>query len=107
MFARTHSILTPDEKGIVDFFFEFYKWKESLSLGFSSSNSYIIGIEGKAISVDNMLIKEINSYDAIGAGMNYALAVLWLGHSATDAVKAACELCCYVAEPIITKTMNK
>lgn len=108
VFARTHQPLSCDEKGIMDFFMEFYKWKESLSFDLAKSyNSYIIGYQGKAFFIENFLIREITTYQAIGAGMDYALAVLWLGHSAKEAVQAACELCCFVAEPVITKIMDK
>lgn len=106
MYAQTHKPLFASEKGLSDFIFEFYKWKSELNIGFSSQNSYIIGYEDKAFYVENMLVKEITDYQAIGAGMEYALAVLWLGHTPKEAVKVACELCCYVAEPIVCKEIE-
>lgn len=106
MFAQTHKPLSADEKSVTEFFLEFYKWKNSLSLPFSSSNSYLFGVCGKCFYIDNMLVKEIRDYYAIGAGMDYALAVLWLGHTAQEAVRAACQLSCFVAEPIIIKEMK-
>ena len=33
--------------------------------------------------------------------MYYGLTALYLGHTPREAVKVSCDLCCYVAEPII------
>lgn len=107
VFAQTHSPLDNTEKAIRDFFFEFGKWKNDLNLGFSFSNTYLFGYGGKAFYVENLLVQEIKDYEAIGAGMDYALAALYLHHSAKDAVKVACELSCYVAEPIKYLEMKK
>lgn len=107
MFAQTHKPLSADEKPIVEFFFEFYKWKNELGLGFSSQNVYLFGYGGKCFYAENMLIKEIKTYHAIGAGMDYALAALYLEHTPKEAVKVACKLCCYVSEPIVCEEMNR
>lgn len=106
IFAQTHSPLDNSEKAVMDFFFEFGKWKNDLNLGFNSENNYLFGYKGKAFYVGNLLVKEIKDYEAIGAGMDYALAALYLKHSAKEAVKVACELSCYVAEPIVTLSME-
>lgn len=108
IFAKTHQPLSCDEKGMLDFFFEFYKWAEGLPIGGAKMESeFLIGYQGKAFFVQGLLVKEVTTYQAIGAGMDYALAVLWLGHSVEEAVQAACELCCYVAEPIKVKKMKR
>ena len=44
---------------------------------------------------------EVKEYEAIGAGMYYGEEALYLGHSPREAVKVSCDLCCYVAEPIV------
>ena len=54
-----------------------------------------------------MYVNEINEYAAIGAGEDFALAALYLGHSAKEAVKTACELSAFVAEPIVEFEMEK
>ncbi len=100
IFAQTHSPLESTEKAIMDFFFEFCKWKKDLSLGFDCGNNYLFGYKGKAFLIQNLLVKEVQDYEAIGAGMDYSLAALYLNHSAKEAVKVACALSCYVAEPI-------
>lgn len=106
VFAKTHSPLDNTEKAILDFFFEFGKWKKDLNLGFDSENIYIFGYKGKAFYVQNLYVREVTDYEAIGAGRDYALSALYLKHSAKEAVKVACELSCYVSEPIITLSME-
>lgn len=106
LFSQTHSPLSATEKDIMTFFYEFYKWKVELELPFASENEYIIGYNKKAFFIQGLLVNEVLDYHAIGAGMDYALAALYLGHSPEDAVKVACDLNCYVAEPIVTKTIK-
>ena len=55
----------------------------------------------------NLYVNEVNEYAAIGAGEDFALAALYLGHSAKEAVKVACELSAFVAEPIVEFEMEK
>ena len=106
VFAQTHSPLDNTEKAIRDFFFEFGKWKSELHLDFESKNNYLFGYKGKAFQIANLFVQEVKDYAAIGAGQDYALSALYLEHSAKEAVKVACELSCYVSEPIITLSME-
>lgn len=50
---------------------------------------------------------ELFDYGAIGAGEDFATAALYLGHHPKEAVKVACDLSCYVCEPIIEYKMAK
>lgn len=106
VFAQTHSPLQNTEKAVRDFFFEFGKWKNELHLGFASENDYLFGYKGKAFRVTNLFVQEVKDYEAYGAGRDYALSALYLNHSAKEAVKVACELSCYVSEPIVTLSME-
>jgi len=54
-----------------------------------------------------MFINEIKDFAAIGAGEDFANAALYLGHSPEEAVKVACELCCFVSEPIVKYKMKR
>lgn len=107
IFAKTHRPNAACEKDVVDFFFEFEKWKGDLYQPFISENIYVVGINGKAFYIEGLLVHEIKDYEAIGAGMDYALAALYLSHNATEAVNVACELSCYVSKPIITINIPK
>ena len=58
--------------------------------------------QGHAVfCVEDFLVYEVKEYESIGAGMYYGLTALYLGHTPREAVKVSCDLCCYVAEPII------
>lgn len=106
-YMSTHKPSNATEKDILSFIIEFANWKKDLIGNSSVRNSYLLAYDGKVFMIDNMLVYEISSYEAIGAGQDFANAVLHLGHSPKEAVKVACELSCYVAEPIIEYKMER
>jgi len=105
-YMSTHKPSAPNNKAILEFIIEFARWKHDLGSGSDIKNDYIVAFSGKAFLVNNMFVNEISSYEAIGAGEDYANAALYLGHSPKEAVKVACALCCYVSEPILEYTMG-
>lgn len=105
LYARNHKPLSSQEKDVMDFFCEFYKWQRELTGNFFSSNRYLFGFDGKVFYIENAMVKEINDYYAIGAGANFAFATLYLGHSAEQAVQVSCALSCFVADPIVTEEL--
>lgn len=66
------------------------------------NNAYIIIYDKHVYEVDGMFVQEVKDYTAIGEGEPYALTALHLGHNVVSAVRAACDLCCFVSEPILT-----
>jgi hypothetical protein len=62
---------------------------------------------GHLFEIEHMLAFEIKDYTAAGAGEDFANAALYLGHSPREAVKVACDLSCYVCEPIIEYSMKR
>jgi hypothetical protein len=54
-----------------------------------------------------MFVHEVFDFISIGAGEDFANAALYLGHTPKEAVKVACELSCYVCEPIKEFQMSK
>lgn len=106
-YADTHTPLAPTIKDILNFFVEFCKWKPNYGDSPEIKNEYLIAYEGHAFLCEGLFVHEIHEYNAIGAGENYANAALYLGHSPSEAVKVACELSCFVSEPIIEFTMEK
>lgn len=105
-FIKTHSIKEPDEKSILDFMIEFKRWKTDLIADSSLENSYIIAFKGKAFAFEHMLVMPIDDYYAIGAGEDYANGALCMGATPKQAVKVACQLCAFVAEPILTESLE-
>ena len=100
-YADTHKPLSPTEKDVLTFMIEFSKWKSDIGAGSDIDNAYIIIYNGKAFHAHGVWVFEIDNYDAIGAGMDFANAAMYLGHTPKEAVKVACELSCWVAEPIV------
>lgn len=106
-FMRTHKPLSGSDKDVLEFFVEFSKWKGTMNRPTTIDNVYLFAYDGHLFEVDRMFVYEIHDYDAVGAGDDYANAALYLGHSPEEAVKVACELCCYVSEPILTYEMPR
>ena len=107
MYAQNHRPLSPTERDVLEFFVEFVNWKKDKSSSSILNNHYLLAIEGKVFHIQNYMVLEVDKYAAIGAGADYALAALYLGSSAEKSAEVACDLSCYVAEPIITYTMEK
>ena len=106
-YIKTHMPQDCSEKAILDFIIEFKRWKNDLTGSSDVNNEYIIAYKGKCFGIQRMLVYEIIDYGAIGAGMDYALGALHQGASSKEAVKAACDLCAFVAEPILTEVMDR
>lgn len=105
-FARTHRPDGSEERDILDYAIEFRKWKGDLEGNNEMYNTYLLAFDGHLFKIEESFVGEIYDYDAIGAGESYAYAALHLGHSAREAVKVACDLSCYVAEPIVEYEMS-
>lgn len=100
IFAKTHQPASATEEGLLEFWGEFSEWKKKRIDNANISNSYFIGIDGKVFAIHEWLIENIVSYEAIGAGMNFALAALHLGHTAAEAIETAIELSIYCEAPV-------
>lgn len=106
-YMTTHKPASATERDILDFIVEFSKWKRDLTGDGSVQNTYLIIFEGHLFEIEHMFVFEIKDYVAVGAGEDFANAVLHLGHTPKEAVKVACDLCCYVCEPVIEYSMSK
>lgn len=102
LFLETHGIAREDERAVLEFISEFSIWKKEKTDSHEIENAYIIGMKKKAFYVNKWMVSEVNCYTAIGAGMDYALAALYLGKSSAEAVGVATELSIYCEKPVIT-----
>ena len=100
IFAKTHQPAAATEEGILEFWGEFSGWKKKRIDRSDIENAYFIGLDGVVFYINHWLIASVSSYEAIGAGMDFALAALHLGHSTEDAVATAIELSVYCEAPI-------
>lgn len=101
LYAETHKPFSATEKDVLSFIAEFSKWKAAFGASGDIENAYIIVFNKKAFYISGLLVYRIKNYEAIGAGMDFANAALYLGHSPKKAVEVSCALSYYVAEPII------
>lgn len=106
-YMKTHTIENMDEKGVLDFIIEFRRWKNDFTGNNALNNPYIIAYKGKAFAIEGMLVFPIDDFYAIGAGEDYASGALFMGATPKEAVKAACELCAMVCEPIVCESISK
>ena len=107
IFASTRKPEASTESGLLNFVAEFASWKKKTTDKYEIFNNFIIAFEGHAFLCEEFCVKEITDYAATGAGMDYALAALYLGNDTKKAVETACELCVYCERPIVTFTMPR
>lgn len=102
LFSETHRPSGPDEYSMLEFISEFAEWKKRKTDNNGSlRNAFLIGYQGVVFTVEQWHVHKVNSYMAIGAGMSYALAALYLGHTAEKAVETAIELSTLCEAPIL------
>ena len=104
-YMKSHIIKEMTEDCIFDFFVEFSKWKNDLTSDKDIENSYLLASQGKCFYVNKHFVCRITDFHAIGAGDDYAKGAMYMGASPREAVKAACDLCIYVSEPILLETI--
>jgi ATP-dependent protease HslVU (ClpYQ) peptidase subunit len=106
-YMRTHKPASATVSDILEFMIEFSRWKKDLTNDSSVHNSYLLAYDCKLFSIQGMYPYEISAFTSIGAGRDFSNAAMHLGHSPREAVKVACDLSCYVAEPILEEIMMK
>jgi len=107
LFSATTKPLSATENSILEFLAAFSTWKKSRVEKSGIENFYILIFGNKAYEVYGWHVKEIDTYGAIGAGMNYALSTLYLGHDVEKAVDVATELSIYCEKPIIKYVVER
>lgn len=107
IFCTTHQPEASTESAILTFLAEFSDWKKERTDSYNLVNQYILIFKQKAWRVRRFHVAEILTYEATGAGENFALAALYLEHSPKKAVHTACQLSPYCEEPIIQMEVLK
>lgn len=106
-YMATHNPFGSTEKDVLEYMVEFSRWKKELTGDGKVENQYLIAFGGKLFCVYGIFVTEVKEFESIGHGMFYANAVMHMGHSPREAVKVACDMDCFVAEPIIEETMPR
>jgi len=107
IFSKTRKPREATVEALTEYLFDFFQWKKEKTESVELTNHYIIVIEEKAFLVEGFYVKEIKDYMAIGAGMDFALAALYLGSSVEDAIKTSCHLSILCEEPVNIITIEK
>jgi len=100
IFSKTRKPRESSVDAMTEYLFDFFSWKREKTDSDSLENSYIIIFNKKAFLIEGFYVKEVMDYAAIGAGMDFALAALYLGSSVQDAIKTACHLSILCEEPV-------
>ena len=106
-YMQTHKPASATEKDVLTFVVEFAQWKSGIVGNSNVENVYLLAFQGHLFEIEYMFVHEVFDYVAIGAGEDFANAALYLNHTPSEAVKVACELSCYVCEPVIEYSMSK
>lgn len=107
MFLKTHKVANNSEEAVLDLLGTFSDWKYEKTGDSMIENYYIFCIDYTPYAIWNYLVDEVVTYEAIGAGEDYALTALHLGHSAGESVGVAIDLSVYCESPIIKITKRK
>jgi len=103
LYCSTHKLHDDTERAVLEFFSEFASWREQRTKEYKIENDYLVGICSNRPVVYNVCgwaISRVTDFEAIGAGMDFALAALYLGHGPEKAVETAIELCVYCEWPV-------
>lgn len=106
-YMKTHILDTVDPEHIRTFLKEFSSYKMELGLNKVIENEYILAAKGKCYYIQGMLVCEIKTSWAIGAGAKYSNGALFMNATAEEAVRAAITLCAFVDGKVISYTMSK
>ncbi len=99
-FLTNHSPKTNTEYGWTSLISEFANYLNDLKNAPKlETSAFIVVYEGRVFFIDGYFVREINDYYAIGAGMDYALAALYLGADVKRAIETACHLSIFCEKP--------
>lgn len=107
IYCKTRKPREASVEAMIEFMVEFQEWYKNKTDESKLSNQYIIVFDSKAFVIEGFWCKEVTDYTAIGAGMDFALAALYLGNAVRDSIKAACHLSVYCEEPINIMEIEK
>lgn len=101
LFCETNKPADCRKRDILEFIVQFNEWMKKKDSDFQPYNDFLMVFCDKAFWItSDLLVQEIKDYCAIGSGLEYAKAGLYLGKSVKDSIKIACDLTIYCGEPI-------
>lgn len=108
-FSKTNVISEHNElTDIYDYLIKFTDYVKDKTTKYGLESDFIIVNNGKAFITSNTFyVKEIIDFAAIGSGREFAITALHLGKTVEEAIKVACDLTIYCAEPITLFEIQK
>lgn len=100
LFCKTNTPKDSSVDSFTEFMWLFQSWLSDKTGKETIENEYIIVYDKKVFLIEGFYIREVTDYASIGAGRDFAITTLKLGHSVKEAIKMACELSIYCEEPI-------
>lgn len=110
IYCKANNPMHATDTSIFNFFTDFVRWKTKKlqKEEYKLDCSYLFIFEKTVFLIDaDFYIKEITSWQAIGGGMVYAEAALYLGHSVEESLKVACRLSPECEEPLTIIEIEK
>jgi len=107
-FTKTNMIATKNDiDDIYDYLIKYSDYVKEKTGVWTCESSFLIVNNGKVFSsLKNVEVFEIDDFYAIGAGQDFALAAMKLGHTVEVSINVACDLSHYCSVPIITFEFN-
>lgn len=101
LFCETNKPAGTRKRDILEFIVQFNEWMKKKNSDYQPYNSFLMVFGDKAFWItSDLLVQEITDYCAIGSGMEYAKAGLYLGKTVKESIKIACDLTVFCGEPI-------
>jgi ATP-dependent protease HslVU (ClpYQ) peptidase subunit len=107
VFCRTRKPRAADVESIVDFMSDFQDWLKNKIDDSTIENGYILVFDKKVFNIEGFYVKEVTDYTAIGAGADFSLTCLALGHDVEKAIEIACHFSIYCEKPVNIITVEK
>ena len=100
-FLTSHKLAGPEVGAVLGMFQDFAVWQKGVTDKYEVTNGYLVGFEGHLFGFSGWFVDEVTTFEAIGAGADFALAALHLGHDVAKAVEVAIELSVFCEPPIL------
>lgn len=101
LFSKTRKPERPDEDSILNYLIEFRDWMRKKNDKYENKTDFMVVFKSKAfLATSSLYIKEIKTFEAMGAGMNMAQTALHLGCNVREALNVATELSIYCEKPL-------
>lgn len=102
LYVRNHRPADASLDAMIEFIWRFEKWVQERDDAFKAENHYLIAFQdGLFRTYGGLEIFQVNEFDAVGAGEDFAITALHLERPPAEAVDIACQLSVWCHPPVI------